>query len=500
MHEILTPTQMYEADALAVKRGFASLKLMENAGRAVTTEITKRYSKRPVAVICGPGNNGGDGFVVARLLVAKKWPVRLYLVGAESPSSRPRAHSPTRGKLTIQKNDAVRMAARWKGKIGTFADFEKSVGGKSGPRLIVDAIYGAGLNKDFPGYLADSIHGAGVPVVSIDVPSGVDGLTGQVRHCSVIADLTVTFFRKKPAHVLQPGRRLCGEIVVADIGIPGEFVDALPIRIYENAKPNLPDARAYDHKFTKGHAIVWSGSELASGAARLAALSAARSGAGLTTIVGSREAMRIHAAHVTSIMLKPIERLEEWRTLLGDNRIKACCIGPGAGVSENLRKAVLIVLKSGVAVVLDADALTAFEDEPERLFAAIKSRPERDVVMTPHEGEFLRLFKGLPDLLVSKVERAQAASALSGAVVVYKGADTVIANQRGFAFVNANSPPKLATAGSGDVLAGIITGLLAQGMDAMGAACAGVWLHGDAANRSPRRTIIAEDLIEQLGL
>jgi ADP-dependent NAD(P)H-hydrate dehydratase / NAD(P)H-hydrate epimerase len=482
--EILTPAQMYQADALAIASGIPSLKLMENAGCAVTAEIKKRYKKCAVAVICGPGNNGGDGFVVARLLAAKKWTVRVYLVGERS----------------VLKGDAAVMAAKWKGRVGTFKDFENNIGGKAGHRLIVDAIYGAGLNRDFPGYLADGMHGAGIPIVSIDVPSGVDGLTGQVRNCCPVADLTVTFFRKKPGHVLQPGRRLCGEVVVADIGIPDEVADKLPIRIYENAKPDLPDLRAFDHKFQRGHALVWSGPELNTGAARLAAQAAARIGAGLTSIVGAREALRVHAAHVTSIMLKPVGSHDDLRLLLDGKRITSVCIGPAAGVNDATRKAVLRILKSDKATVLDADALTVFSDEPRELFSAIKAKPERLVVMTPHEGEFTRLFKGLDADPQNKVERACAAAKLSGAVVVLKGPDTVIANPNGFAMVNTNAPPTLATAGSGDVLAGIITGLMAQGMDGYGVACAAVWLHADAANRVGRRTLVAEDLIAMLGV
>ena len=483
--EVLTPQQMYDADRLAADHGRSSLKLMENAGRAVAAEIFRRYRKCQVAVVCGPGNNGGDGFVVARLLAAKKWPVRVYLVGDRK----------------ALKGDAAGMARKWKGAIAPFHDFGRAVGGARGHRLIVDAIYGAGLNRDFPGEIADAIHGAGVPVVAIDVPSGLDGLTGQQRGCSLIADLTVTFFRKKPGHLLQPGRRLCGELVVVDIGIPDEVLEELPIRIHENLEPQLADlAQRVDlHKYHRGHALIWSGPELNTGAARLAALAAARIGAGLTSIIGPRDALRIHAAHVTSIMLKPVEAQDDLRPLLEDRRITALCIGPAAGVNEATRKLVLRMLKSGKAMVLDADALTAFADQPEDLFAAIKTNPQRAVVMTPHEGEFARLFKQLKADPQNKLERALAAASESGASVVLKGPDTVISSPTGFAKINSNAPPTLATAGSGDVLAGIITGLLAQGMDGFDAACAGVWLHGDAASRVGRRTLIAEDLLPVLG-
>lgn len=478
--EILTPQQMAEADTLC---GIPILKLVESAGRAVVDAIVARYKKCIVAVICGPGYNGADGIVVARLLAAKKWPVRVYLVGERQ----------------ALKGDMNVIAKKWKGAVGSFQDFERSIGGKAGPKLIVDAIFGAGLNRDFPGALADGIHGAGVPVISIDVPSGVDGKTGQPRGCSVIADVTVTFVRKKPGHVLQPGRRLCGELVVADIGISDDVIDALPIRIYENAKPHLPEFLVDTHKYKRGHAVVWSGPELQTGAARLCALAAARSGAGLTTIVGTSGALRVHVHHLSSVMLKPVETQDDLRVLLEDKRITAMCIGPAAGVNDQTRKNVLRILSNGPDCVLDADALRVFADDPEELFTAIKSRPERAVVLTPHEGEFMSLFKHLNLDLHDKVERGLRAAKASGAVVVLKGSDTVIANASGFAFVNTNAPAKLATAGSGDVLAGIITGLLAQGMDVMNAVCAAVWLHGDAANRVDRRTIIAEDLIELLG-
>jgi ADP-dependent NAD(P)H-hydrate dehydratase / NAD(P)H-hydrate epimerase len=482
MHEILTPEQMYAADRLAVARGISSLKLMEAAGRAVAAEVMKRFTKRTVAVLCGPGNNGGDGYVVARALKAKGWTVRVYaLNGSPKP-----------------KSDAAEMAAKWKGPVGTFDDFQRNIGGRNGPRLFIDAIYGAGLNREMPGRYADGMHGAGVPIVSVDMPSGIDGLTGDVRGAAPRADVTVTFFRKKPGHILLPGRSYCGEVVVADIGIPADVADELPIRIYENAKPHLPVIHDHFHKFNRGHAVVWSGPALSTGAARLAAHAAARSGAGLTSIAGPRDALLIHAAHVSSIMLKPAETPDQFSELLSDKRITAVCIGPAAGVGETTRKLVLRALKSNAAVVLDADALRSFSDDSETLFAAIKAKSERDVVMTPHDGEFQSLFKDLNQQLRAKHERAQAAAARSGARIIYKGADTVIANPNGFATINTNAPAKLATAGSGDVLAGLVTGLLAQGMDAYNAACAAVWLHGDAANRIARRSIIAENLIAAL--
>jgi hydroxyethylthiazole kinase-like uncharacterized protein yjeF len=473
--ELLTPEEMSRADALAVRAGVPSLKLMENAGRAVAAEIVKRYKKCEVAVLCGPGNNGGDGFVVARLLKAKGWPVKIYLLGEQA-------------RL---KGDAAAMARKWKGAVESFDHFTKTK-----PRLIVDAIFGAGLNKDFPQKIADAVQRMAAPIVAVDVPSGLDGLTGKPRGAAINADLTVTFFRKKPGHVLLPGRELCGEIILADIGIPVSVLSDLAIKLHENSVPILPALGSDTHKYARGHAIIWSGPELHTGAARLAAMACARSGAGLTTIIGEEAALRIHAHHLSSIMLRPLADVEK---LLADKRLMAWCIGPAAGVTSATRDAVRRALRTDAAIVLDADGLTVFADDADTLFTSIKSNPGRAVVMTPHEGEFRRLFKSLLNTNDSKVELARAASAQSGAIVILKGPDTVVAHPDGRACINSNAPAKLATAGSGDVLAGIVTGLLAQGIDPFEAASAAVWLHGDAANHVKRRTLIAEDLIEHLG-
>jgi ADP-dependent NAD(P)H-hydrate dehydratase / NAD(P)H-hydrate epimerase len=473
--ELLTPEEMSRADAQAVRAGVPSLKLMENAGRAVASEIIKRYKKCAVAVLCGPGNNGGDGFVVARLLKAKGWPVKIYLLGEQA-------------RL---KGDAAAMARKWKGAVEYIDDFAKAK-----PKLIVDAIFGAGLNQDFPQAIQNAVQRVGAPIVAVDVPSGLDGLTGKPRGAAITADLTVTFFRKKPGHVLQPGRDFCSEIVVADIGIPDSVLGELAIKLHETSAPILPVLGSDTHKYARGHAMIWSGPELHTGAARLAAMACARSGAGLTTIIGEEAALRIHAHHLSSIMLRPLEDAEK---LLADKRLMAWCIGPAAGVTSATRDAMRRALRTNAAIVLDADALTVFADDADTLFTSIKSNPGRAVVMTPHEGEFRRLFKSLLNSNDSKVELARAAAAQSGAIVILKGPDTVVAHPDGRACINSNAPAKLATAGSGDVLAGIITGLLAQGIDPFEAASAAVWLHGDAANRVKRRTLIAEDLIEHLG-
>lgn len=469
MNELLTPAELYQADALAVKGGITSLTLMENAGRAVAEEIVRRYGARPTLVACGPGNNGGDGFVVARYLKAWGWKVRVGILGERAELG----------------GDAAGMAAKWDGVIKAGIETE-------GVELIVDAIFGAGLSRDFPAELADAVNGAGVPVVAIDVPSGLDGATGLPRGSSVNANLTVTFFRKKPGHVLLPGRSLCGETVVADIGIPASVLGEIAPVLVENSRPVLPQSSPLEHKYARGHAVVVSGGPLNTGAARLAAVAALRMGAGLVTLSGTRDALLVHAAHVTAIMLSDLELPQ----LLRDKRRNAVCIGPAAGIGPETRAKVHAVLESGAAAALDADALTSFADDSAALFSAISGRA---VVITPHEGEFVRLFRDLPPGSDAKHERARKAAKRSGAVVILKGADTVIAAPDGRAAINANAPSSLATAGSGDVLAGMVTGLLAQGMGAYEAACAAVWLHGEAANRHGPQGLTSETLLDWVG-
>lgn len=471
IHALLTPQQMYRADALAVEAGVASITLMENAGRAVAEEIVRRFGARPTLVLCGPGNNGGDGFVVARYLRDWGWPVRLALYGA-------------RAKL---KGDAAIMADRWSGPV-------EPLGGLGNAGLIVDALFGAGLSKPLADEVVTLIRQATVPVVAIDVPSGLDGATGQPRPEAFRAALTVTFFRKKPGHVLMPGRSYCGETVVADIGIPGAVLDAIAPRLHENSTPDLPAARAGQHKYQRGHAVVLSGAAHQTGAGRMAALAALRVGAGLVTIASPRAALTANAVHLTAIMLAEADDALALAKFLADRRRNAICAGPALGVGHATRAKVRACLASGAAAVLDADALTSFAEAPDELFQAIAELPERAVVMTPHEGEFSRLFKGLGGSGDSKCERALKAAARANAVIILKGPDSVAASPDGRAIVNINAPPSLATAGSGDVLAGLVTGLLAQGQAPLEAASAAMWIHGAAARKFGDFGLIAEDL------
>lgn len=472
MFEILTTDQMYEADRRTIEGGISGDILMENAGRAVYEEIVRHWSPRAVSVLCGPGNNGGDGFVIARLLRDEGWSVRLGLLG-------------DRESL---RGDAAIHAARWDGPVERL-----SPALVVGADLIVDCIFGAGLARDITGDLAElvtAINSAICAVVSVDVPSGIDGNTGQVMGCGVKADLTVTFCRAKPGHYLLPGRLMCGELAIRDIGISDQTITELRPGCWRN-DPALWRAGIHwpgvdGHKYHRGHLLAFGGAAM-TGATRLVARAARRSGVGLLTIVADPAALPVYAADMPGNMTVPLTMLE---TLLNDCRHNAFVIGPGYGVGDNTRSLVLQLLHLCRSTVLDADALTSFAEDPSTLCFAIQG----PTVLTPHEGEFARLF---PDIAGDKLSRARAAAKRSGATVLIKGADTVIAAPDGRAAISATDAPWLATAGSGDVLAGIIAGLMAQGMEMFDAACMGVWLHGrSGTDIGPG--LIAEDIPDHL--
>jgi NAD(P)H-hydrate epimerase len=474
---LLTSAQMAQADALTLASGLSAPALMENAGRSVARAIQQRWMPRPVLVLCGPGSNGGDGFVVARCLAEAQWPVRVALLVP-------------RDSL---RGSAAHHAAFWLGPVEPLAP-----AALSDALLVVDAIFGAGLSRPLQGVAAQTLAEAAVrqiPIVAVDVPSGLMGDTGA-NLGAVPAVLTVTCFRKKPGHLLQPGRSLCGELIVADIGTPESVFDTVQVKSFENDPVlwlgALPVLQATANKYTRGHALLWGGWPT-TGAARMAARACARVGAGLTTVAVPVAALPVYAACLTSVMVQPLESGDSLAPWLADPRYTALLIGPGAGIGLDTRVKVLDFLKAARPTVLDADALSTFKDSPQALFRAITGA----CVLTPHEGEFARLFRGLVDPLEDKLGRARAAARVSGAVVLLKGSDTVIAAPDGRAIINANAPSTLATAGAGDVLSGMVLGLLAQGMGAFLAAAAAVWLHGAAASHFGPG-LLAEDLPDRL--
>lgn len=463
---------MAEADRLTIAGGIPGIELMENAGRSVADAVSRHWPRRPLSVLCGPGNNGGDGFVAARVLAERGWPVRVALFGT----------------VAALRGDAAQAAARWAGAVEPLEP-----AALDGAALVVDGIFGAGLTRPVEGVtraVIEAIDRVRLPVVAIDVPSGIDGASGAVRGIAPRAALTVTFFRKKPGHLLLPGRAYCGDIVLAQIGIPDAVLDPIAPDTAAN-RPDwwlgaVPRPSLEGHKYTRGHALV-AGGAVMTGAARLAARAAARLGAGLVTVAAPAAAFPVYAAALTGIIVHPVGGFDDIQTLLADERRNAALIGPGAGVGEETREKTLTILGAGKRAVLDADALTSFSENPDMLFSAIRS----PCVMTPHAGEFARLF----DIAGSKPERTRRAARQSGAVILLKGADTVIAAPDGRVAINASAPPELATAGSGDVLAGMVLGLLAQGMEPFTAAAAAVWIHG-AAGRRLGPGLVAEDLVE----
>ncbi|WP_374570396.1 NAD(P)H-hydrate dehydratase [Phenylobacterium sp.] len=463
---ILTVAEIGAADQAAIAAGTPGSVLMERAGAAVADAIVERFAPRPVTVLCGPGNNGGDGYVVARLLKARGWPTTVKALAAPATA------------------DAKAAAALWDGETGPLNGFVAQDG-----TLVVDALFGAGLSRPLDGAAAAAAQRlAEHPerVIAVDMPSGVRGDLAETAGPAAAAALTVTFHAKKPAHVLEPARERCGEVVVADIGL-----GPTPATLFENT-PELwltrfpwPDASS--HKHARGRMIVVSGPAWRTGAARLASRSGLRLGAGLVTVLSPPDALAVNAAHLEAVMLQPFETDGELEAAAAD--VDAAVIGPAAGVNETTLLNVLALARTGSALVIDADAITVFRDDPEELFSVL----DRDDVLTPHPGEFERIFPGLLKAGPERITAARTAAKRADAVVLLKGADTVIAAPDGRAAVNVNGSPWLATAGSGDVLAGFIGGLVAQGMESFEAACAAAWIHAEAADlHGPG--LIAEDL------
>jgi hydroxyethylthiazole kinase-like uncharacterized protein yjeF len=483
--EILTAAEMEHADRLAIAAGTPGFALMMSAGQAIAQVAMDLVEEGPIIVVAGRGNNGGDGFVAAAELAARGREVSVILICERD----------------ILSGDAASAARGWKYPV---LPFNPQAIGR--PALILDALFGAGLNRNVKGepeQMIEAINANGAPILSVDLPSGVNGTSGAVMGIAVKATETVTFFRRKPAHLLLPGRIQCGRVRVADIGIDANVLAEIKPQTFENIpalwRQSFPVPRIDGHKYSRGHTLVASGNMASTGAARLSARGALRAGAGLVTLASPRNALAVNASALSAIMVRSADTAIEFAELLTDKRFNACVIGPGAGINQRTRDFVLTALSARRGVVLDADALTSFAETPDHLFEAIKATQDPQVVLTPHEGEFLRLFSDISNKhpLRSKLERVRAAAERSGAAVLLKGPDTVVASPDGRAAIAANAPPWLATAGAGDVLSGMIAGMLAQGAAPFEAACIGVWMHGEAA-REAGPGLIAEDLSETL--
>lgn len=483
-HELLTPVQMGRADALTIARGTPGTVLMARAGQAVANRAMAMVQPdAKILVLCGPGNNGGDGYVAARLLAKEDYDVTVLALGDTS-------------RLT---GDAAWAFAEWQGPTHHDADFDKH-------DLIIDALFGAGLTRALDGRAAELVEKANTapcPILAVDLPSGVDGRNGHAHQCAIDAKQCITFHRLKPGHALYPGRSFCGYVEVADIGIDPAAIHetgyaALLTGGYLSAALGAVPASA--HKFAKGHAVVVCGPPEKAGAGFLAANAALRAGAGLATLAAPSAVVDGSIGLHPSLMRARCEAAADLAGLLDNPKLSSCVLGPGLPPDEATRQMVYAALASHVALVLDAGALSAFAGMSEHLFERISARTA-PTLLTPHEGEFTRLF-GRADPTLSKLEQAQEAAARSGAVLVLKGADSVIAHPNGHAdctYINGNAPPWLATAGSGDVLAGILAGLLAKPGNITDpqhlarTVALGVWLHG-RAGQVAGAGLVASDL------
>jgi NAD(P)H-hydrate epimerase len=468
MLEILTAEQSKQADALTISGGVPGIKLMEAAGAAVARAIIDKFEPRGVLVLCGPGNNGGDGFVAARALKKAGWAVRLACLV----------------KKNTLKGDAALAAKEWDGETEALnSNLSLKDSG-----LVIDAVFGTGFHDALAPEiitLFDKIRAKKVPVIAVDIPSGVDA-AGALK-----ADITVTFTRRKLAHTLYPSKAMCGAVHVAQIGVTDETIAMTGARIFENHPAlwasDFPLPSPTFNKYDRGHVFVAGGAER-TGAACLAAHAAQKIGAGVVSIACPKESASVYRSYRASLMVDAWGNLEDFKSTLRDPRKNTIVLGPGLG--HDMKEYTDAALSFGKGGVLDADIFTIYKSNPQELFEKISEK----YLLTPHEGEFARLF---PDLAGSKVERALAAAKLSKAIVLLKGPDTVIAAPDGTAIINTWAPPTLATAGSGDVLAGFIGGLIAQKMPPFMAAAAASWLHADAAGKYGYG-LTAEDIISSL--
>lgn len=471
--QILTCDQIRACENRAVAEGISLSELMKRAGKACAQVLQSRHPSGRVVVLAGPGNNGGDAFVAARELKDIGRDVVVFELAPSGPRTP----------------EGAEASAAWTGPRAPLAGFDLAP-----DDVVLDGLFGAGLSRPLDGDAARAVEIIGKsrsPVVAIDVPSGVTGDAGKPAGPAMQATDTVTFGTKKPAHVLQPAASFCGRVHVMEIGFGPYVGEVGQDRLRENGWnlwiDQLPWPEALSHKHQRGRLCVVTGPANATGAARLAAYAGLRVGAGMVTLLCPPDAIGVVAAAVTAPLTSVFQAPGDLVKL--SENAGAVVIGPAAGVGKATRENIEALAGARRRLVLDADALSVFAGDVDALAKLLQA----DAVLTPHTGEFERLFPGLLGGARSKIEAARTAAAVSGATVVLKGPDTVVAAPDGRAVVNTHATPFLATAGSGDVLAGIVGGLMAQGLDAFTAASVAVWMHGDAGIKAgPGMT--AEDL------
>lgn len=482
MFEILSAAEMKKADAAAIAAGTPAHALVSAAAAGLAGAIENFMPPCRVLFLCGAGHNGSDGFVAAQMLSKKEgWQVRVACLV----------------KKNELKGDAAEAAAAWEGateNLNSNLPVHQT-------DLIVDAVFGTGFSGSLPPemvILFDKIRAKNIPVIAADIPSGIDATSGAIAEGTLKADLTVVFCRKKIAHVLAATRAYLGALQLSAIPVDDAHVAALGTSVFENHPalwlPNFPFPSAETHKYARGHVTVYGG-PVRTGAACLAAHAAQVAGAGVVSIACAAEQKTIYSLYRASLMVDVWGSEEDFKSLLRDERANVTVIGPGGGRSgaeaERLRAATLNALSmAGKTLVLDGDVFSVFKNDADTLFRHLSKHH----ILTPHEGECTRLFG---EIKGSKVERARAAARKAGAIVVLKGFDTVVAAPDGTTVVNTNGTPILATAGSGDVLAGLVAGFAAQGMPSFMAALAAVWLQADAA-RLYGPGLTAEEIINNI--
>ncbi|MBF0182917.1 MAG: NAD(P)H-hydrate dehydratase [Magnetococcales bacterium] len=506
MAKLLTSAQMREADRRTIEElGLPGVVLMENAGAQVVKVLKQRlpdWRKVPILVLAGHGNNGGDGFVIARRLLQSGARVSVFLFGQ---CDRLQGDALTHFQVFEGCGGLVR-------EVGIATDLQRFDQLLSHAGVVVDAVFGTGLTRPVEGValqLFDKINRAAKPLLAVDMPSGVSADTGQILGIALQAQWTVTFAAEKIGHRTYPGAALCGEVIRVDIGIPARYLDIPEHGIARNLPDDLqvPQRHPDSHKGSFGHLLIWAGSLGKEGAAVLTALGALRTGPGLVTVATPANARAALLGQLTEAMSLPLPEDAEGvavASALLESGIAAdaLAIGPGLGRGAALTEAILTLLSRwDLPAVLDADALNAVAAAGHRL-AGISRGRQSPLILTPHPGEFSRLLSGAISAAAVQSDRLGYALQLAHdwqVWLVLKGAGTVIAAPDGRAWINETGHHGLAAGGSGDLLTGIIAGLLTQGWPVESALRAGVWMHGAAADaEGVGAGLLASDLLPHL--